>query len=182
MKKIIIPILTIFSSQYSNAQIAIGKPSITNQNVSLEFGNDPNNPSNQKGMMLPWIESTNNIVEPISGTLVFDRQDKKVKLFTNDENTKGWTELTLNNDGNFDSTMVRDQYSNPNSKSSIGQSTDTKGILVLEDDNKAMILPLVNSYKNIINPSAGMIAYDLENNILCIFNGTTWSFWKESEN
>ena len=53
------------------------------------------------------------------------------------------------------------------------------GILVLTDTNKAMILPKVASpHLNIINPSAGMMAYDTVKRQLAVFNGTVWSFYK----
>lgn len=66
-------------------------------------------------------------------------------------------------------------------KAVIGEagSTDaTDGILVLSDTDKAMVLPLVESYASVIAPSAGMMVYDLTNQMLCVFNGTVWTFWK----
>ena len=63
-------------------------------------------------------------------------------------------------------------------KVSIGTPTSTPGILVLEDNDKAMILPLVDKYSSVVNPSPGMMVYDLSNDMLCVFNGTVWSFWK----
>ncbi|SIQ64345.1 hypothetical protein [Chryseobacterium indoltheticum] len=61
----------------------------------------------------------------------------------------------------------------------IGTPTATPGILVLEDTNKAMILPRVASpHLNIINPAPGMMVYDTTAKQLAVFNGTVWSFWK----
>ena len=65
-------------------------------------------------------------------------------------------------------------------KSAIGTLTATPGILVLEDTNKAMVLPKVASpHLNIVNPAPGMIVYDTFNKQLAVFNGTVWSFWKQ---
>lgn len=61
-------------------------------------------------------------------------------------------------------------------KVSIGTLKDTSGILVLEYTDKAMILPLIDSYESIINPSLGMIAYDLQNDLSCVFNEADWTF------
>ena len=52
-------------------------------------------------------------------------------------------------------------------------------ILVLEDANKAMVLPTVpNPHVNIVNPEPGMMVYDTTAKQLAVFNGTVWSFWK----
>ena len=60
-----------------------------------------------------------------------------------------------------------------------GQTNTTKGLLILSDTNKAMVLPKVASpHLNIKNPAAGMIVYDTYDKQLAVFNGTQWSFWK----
>jgi len=57
--------------------------------------------------------------------------------------------------------------------------TMVPGILVLSDENKAMILPRVSSpHVNIKNPAAGMMVYDATEKMLALYNGTQWSFWK----
>ncbi|MBQ0152623.1 MAG: hypothetical protein KBS61_06995 [Chryseobacterium sp.] len=65
-------------------------------------------------------------------------------------------------------------------KVGIGTSiTSTPGILVLEDSNKAMILPKVSSpHLNIKNPETGTMAYDTVSKQLAVYNGKVWSFWK----
>ena len=67
-----------------------------------------------------------------------------------------------------------------NAKTSIGapKTPAVQGVLVLEDDNKGMILPQVSSYANITSPTAGMMVFDTSKKLLCFFNGTKWSFWK----
>ncbi|HRM13961.1 MAG TPA: hypothetical protein PLV47_13590, partial [Flavobacterium sp.] len=67
----------------------------------------------------------------------------------------------------------------PDAKAAIGTPTATPGILVLEDSNKAMVLPKVPSpHLNIINPEPGMMVYDTTTKQLAVFNGKVWSFWK----
>jgi hypothetical protein len=62
----------------------------------------------------------------------------------------------------------------------VGTPSSVSGILVLEDANKAMILPKVASpHLNIISPAAGMMVYDTQKKQLAVFNGTVWSFWGE---
>ncbi len=58
-------------------------------------------------------------------------------------------------------------------------NSSTPGVLVLEDTNKAMRLPMVASpHLNIIKPAAGMLAYDTVSKLVCIYNGSEWAFWK----
>ena len=43
-----------------------------------------------------------------------------------------------------------------------------------------MVLPIVNSIDNIVNPSPGMMVYVNKAGAkrLAVFNGSKWSFWK----
>lgn len=67
-------------------------------------------------------------------------------------------------------------------KVSIGKVvTNIPSVLVLEDTDKAMVLSkVVDPSKNIPNPSPGMMVYDPEKKLLCIFNGGEWAYWKAS--
>jgi len=137
---------------------------------SLEFGNE------NRGMMLPWVTNASSLQNTVNGTLVFDLSDKKVKSFQN--NT--WVDLSVNASGIADSSLQDDLNDNSSAKTSIGTPTTTAGILVLEDNNKAMILPKVASpHLNIISPDAGMMVYDTVKKQLAVFNGSVWTFWGE---
>lgn len=164
----------------SNAQVAIGKAEISSDFVSLEFGNEVGNPQKQKGLLLPWVNEAGELDAPHPGTLVFDTKDKKIKYYKGG-NIPSWKDLTYNSNGQVDTSAQDDLESISTAKVSIGIPKDTSGILVLEDTNKAMILPLIDSYESIINPSPGMIAYDLQNDLLCVFNGTDWTFLAADE-
>jgi len=170
MKKTIILIsLIAFATAYS--QVTIGKTILESaSSSSLEFGNE------NRGMMLPWVTNASSLQNTVNGTLVFDLSDKKVKSFQN--NT--WVDLSVNASGIADSSLQDDLNDNSSAKTSIGTPTTTAGILVLEDNNKAMILPKVASpHLNIISPDAGMMVYDTVKKQLAVFNGSVWTFWGE---
>lgn len=156
----------------ANAQVAIGKPAVTNSSVSLEFGND------NKGIVLPWVNSAAAVTGAVDGTIIFDAADKKVKYRKN----SAWFDLSVDNTGIVDTGLQNTLTESSNAKVAIGvngASDTTPGILVLTDTDKAMVLPNVaKPHLNIINPAAGMMAYDTINHMLAVYNGTVWSFWK----
>lgn len=171
MKNIFTVTLAMISS-LAFSQIAIGKSSVSNTSVSLEFGNA------NKGIILPWVTSQGAVTGAVNGTIIYDVADKKVKYL------KGgtWFDLTRDNTGAVD-TSIQDNLQESNSaKAAIGSSgaaDTTPGILVLTDTDKAMVLPRVASpHLNIINPAAGMMVYDTFNHLIAVYNGTVWSFWR----
>lgn len=169
MKKTIILIsLIAFATAYS--QVAIGKTILESASSSLEFGNE------NRGMILPWVTNVSSLQNTVNGTLVFDLSDKKVKSFQNNI----WVDLSINTTGIADPSLQDNLNDNSSAKTSIGTPTTTAGILVLEDNNKAMILPKVASpHLNIISPDAGMMVYDTVKKQLAVFNGSVWTFWGE---
>lgn len=168
--------LIICTLHYS--QVAIGKASVSNtSSVSLEFGDTA-----AKGLLLPWVTNATAVTGAVPGTMIYDLNDKKVKYLTYDESVASnvWFDLSVDGSGSADDSAQNTPNENPSAKTSIGtpKTPDVPGILVLEDDNKAMVLPLVDKYSSIVNPSPGMMVFDTTNNMLCVFNGTNWSFWK----
>lgn len=178
MKKILtLGFFIICTLHYS--QVAIGKASVSNtSSVSLEFGDTA-----AKGLLLPWVTNTASVSGAVPGTIVFDLSEKKVKYFAFDDvtDTNVWIDLSVDGTGVADDSAQNALIESPSAKTSIGvpKTPAVPGILVLEDDNKAMILPLVDKYSSIVNPSPGMMVFDTSNNMLCVFNGTVWSFWKD---
>lgn len=160
------------------SQVAIGKTSVASPSVSLDFG------TGNRGMVLPWVTSTAAVTGVVNGTMVYDLTDKKVKVKYN----AAWRDLSINTQGttvdpltSVDGVLIQNSATeNTLAKSAIGTLTAAPGILVLEDTNKAMVLPKVASpHLNIINPAPGMIVYDTFNKQLAVFNGSVWSFWKQ---
>ena len=176
MKNIIISMFTLFTT-CAFAQVAIGKASVSSPSVSLEFG------TGNKGILLPWVTGVSTVTGAVNGTLVYNTTDKKVYV----KYASGWKDLSVDATGTtVDPITSVDGLTLQNSlddldtaKVSIGTPTSTPGILVLEDTNKAMVLPKVASpHLTIINPAPGMMAYDTTSKQLAVFNGTVWSFWK----
>lgn len=172
MKKIITTAI-VFSVIVIKSQIAIGKQSVTNTSVSLEFADTEN-----RGMTLPYVTDKSSITE--NGTIVYDAADHKVK-YLKDTNT--WFDLSVDATGAADlSIQGADKTEQATAKTAIGTNgaaDGTNGILVLTDTDKAMVLPKVASpHLNIINPASGMMVYDTTKRQLAVYNGTVWSFWK----
>lgn len=194
MKNIILTVTILFSA-FAQAQVAIGKSSISlipstttpNPAISLEFGNtyttSPVSNTDPRGLVLPWVTSKGDVTGAVDGTLVYDTSDKKVYV----KYATGWKDLSVDATGttvdpimSVDGLTLQNSLSDqPNAKVSIGTPTSTPGILVLEDSNKAMVLPKVASpHLSIINPAPGMMVYDTVKNQLTVFNGKVWTFWK----
>ena len=176
MKNIIISMFTLFTT-CAFAQVAIGKASVSSPSVSLEFG------TGNKGILLPWVTGVSTVTGAVNGTLVYNTTDKKVYV----KYASGWKDLSVDATGttvdpitNVDGLTLQNSLNDLNTaKVSIGTPTSTPGILVLEDTNKAMVLPKVASpHLNIVKPSPGMMVYDTTKKQLAVFNGTVWSFWK----
>ena len=179
MKNIVATLSLLFATTLS-AQVAIGKSSISSPAVSLEFYD---NSDNTRGIILPWVTSTAAVTGAVNGTLVYNTADRKVYV----KYASGWKDLSVDATGttvdpitNVDGLTLQNSLNDFNTaKVSIGTPTSTPGILVLEDTNKAMVLPKVASpHLNIVNPSPGMMVYDTTKKQLAVFNGTVWSFWK----
>lgn len=170
MKKIFLIKIILLSFSYSFGQVIIGtgKASPTNSSVSLEFGTE------KKGLVLPWVDSAVAVTGAVDGTLIYDTADKKVKVLENGI----WTDQTLLVNGIVDTSLQDSLTEQSNAKVSVGTPTSTPGILVLEDTNKGMILPLINSYTEITSPTTGMMVFDTTKKLLCFFNGKQWTFWQ----
>lgn len=186
---------------------ATASPLVTNDSVSLEFGVGNRGvllpwvfgdlaPSGTGASTYTQLSGNT----AVDGTLIFDLSDNRVKfraggawVSLSDNNTTGTTggasPTTIDTTGTTIKGGVngRDIQDNRNNAatakaviSKVATTADTAdGILVLSDDNRAMILPKVASpHLNIINPDAGMIVYDTTKKQLAVFNGKVWSFWK----
>lgn len=153
--------------------MAVGKTSITNASVSLEFADGP------KGIILPYVENKINITTP--GTLYLDAQDARIKLKTASgefDYSGGIGDISHN--GTVDISLQTGLTENVTAKTIIGANSSTAdGVLILEDSKKAMILPrIVAPELNITNPSPGTLIYDPFKKVLCFYNGKEWSYWE----
>lgn len=167
MKKIILAtLLTVLLTKTVTAQVAIGKPSVSSTSASLDFE------SGNRGLILPWVTS---ITNPVAGTLIYDAIDKKVKVKLNP--TGSWQDLSINA-GAVNLALQTPLTERTNAKVSIGTPTSTPGILVLEANDKAMVLPKIDSpHLKIVNPEPGTIVFDTVKQQLLVYNGIEWTFW-----
>ncbi|MEC5395022.1 hypothetical protein [Bergeyella sp. RCAD1439] len=176
-------LLFISLSALAFGQIAVGKNTITNASVSLEFGTEA------RGLILPYVATRPQGDAAVPGTIIMDASDGIVKYAKpNGE----WKDLTFNTThqfggvtvdttGKVDRSIQLSKREVPTASVIIGKNVQNQplGVLVLSDSNKAMILPKMESpHLKIANPAAGMMAYDTLTNQLAVFNGTVWTFWK----
>ncbi len=157
-------------------QVAIGKTSVTNTSVILEFDNAL---TNKKGIILSTVENLTKGLgtDPTAnnGTFLFDRSDDKVKMYEN--NT--WVDLSdAGSETKITPNTSADTISNQGAL--IGSATsNAKGVLVLEATNKAMVLPWIqNPHTNVKDPYPGMMCYDTASRTLAVFDGSVWNYWK----
>ncbi|AYZ12773.1 hypothetical protein EGY05_12950 [Chryseobacterium arthrosphaerae] len=181
MKNIILTAILSIIPAIIHSQVIIGKgkATVTNPSVSLEFGDVPSPSSGNinRGIVLPYVTSANADLNSVNGTLIFDPIEKKVKI----KQANSWFDLSYGAStvNSIDTSIQTNKTENTNAKVSIGTPSSTPGILVLEDVNKAMLLPrITDPHITIINPAPGMIVYDKIRKLLLVFNGTEWSFWK----
>lgn len=172
MKTIITTLLSTLMSLMLSAQLVIGKSTIESPSAILDFSVE------NKGIVLPRVLS---IDANTAGTLYYDTTAKKVFLKTNATNPFDLSVEAATIDLSSYISSMQALVESPNINGAIigANSSDAKGVLVLEDNTKAMILPKVASpHTAIINPEPGTIVYDSTKKLLSVYNGTQWSFWK----
>lgn len=172
MKKLILTI-SFLAAALASAQTAIDKTNTTSASASLEFGDNQ-----YKGMVVPWVSSTTaaNNNGAVDGTIIFDLTDNHLKAKENGT----WKDYSLTAGAAPNASIQTGLVENVNLKAIIGATNSgAPGVVVLEESNKAMILPKgANPHLTIKNPAAGMLVYDTVSNSVAFFNGTSWTFWK----
>ncbi|MDQ1805105.1 hypothetical protein RAH57_13995 [Chryseobacterium sp. CKR4-1] len=175
----ILSITLILASQSAFTQVIIGNASGTAQNktsVLLEFAQGQN-----KGIVLPYTRTLP--TSPVEGTILLDAttaSDARVKFYNG-----SWTDLS-GQGANVASALASQPTSsqaveNTDEKVVIGNPVSAaEGVLVLESESKAMILPYVDNTDDIPNPAPGMMVYINKTGAkrLAVFNGSKWSYWK----
>lgn len=170
MKQIIYAVMFSIFSSVAFGQVAIGKQEVEGNSTLLDFENLTTN-----GLILPAVNqfpegldrSTN------GGTFLYDLADNKVKMYENGI----WVDLSKS--GNSSAILI-------NTSTEVGagaiigsDKTEAKGVLVLESETKAMILPRIYSpSEHVKGPYPGMICYDTASKSIAVFDGEVWNFWK----
>lgn len=185
MKSLNVVLILIFNCV--NAQVAIGKTTISGNSSILEFaGNTTDNlptnaeTTNFRGIILPGVTaspvfpavtpSTNN---PQNGTFLFDRQMQTIRMYENGI----W--VNLSDTGNSTG-MVPLSGTEKGEGVIIGAATSSAtGVLVLESSDKALILPHIkNPHTTVKSPYPGMMCYDTFSNSVAFYDGKNWNYWK----
>ncbi|MCB9202707.1 MAG: hypothetical protein H6604_06660 [Flavobacteriales bacterium] len=158
-------VLFMFFSCYLFSQVAIGKDTVDGDAL-LDFAS-----GTTKGIILPNVDNNTAMTNLTPGTLVFDKTSMKVKLYNGI-----WKELSDDSGANVSTNTNTDIGDGV----IIGANTSSaEGALVLESQEKALILPKINDpVSNVVNPYPGMICYDTSTKLLCVYNGTDWFFWQ----
>lgn len=165
--KTVLQLLSIFSTCLSFSQIGIETISPA-PSALLDFPVV----NNKRGLILPLVDNLPTGSAATNGTLLFHKDDSKVKARINGT----WISLTKN--AGSTAGTVTNASSESNNGIIIGAtSTAAEGVLVLESSNKALVLPKIdNAHKTVINPYPGIMCYDPVNKVVSIFNGTHWYF------
>lgn len=175
MRKISILLLLLISVMgFSQVIIGDAVGTATNKTaVLLEFAN-----TGDKGVVLPYV--TTLPTSPTEGTLVLDATTSttaRVKYYNG-----SWIDLS-GQDADITSELAIQPtgVDETNAKVIIGAtSSSADGVLVLESQTKAMVLPIVASTEDVPSPSPGMMVYinKADAKRLAVFNGSKWSYWK----
>jgi hypothetical protein len=191
MKNLFLAISLTFYN-FSFSQVIIGNttgtvPAGQKTSVLLEFAAGQN-----KGIILPYVRTIPAGPGLVEGTLILDATDAtkaKIKYYNgiiSPGSMDGWIDLSNGNTADITTTlntqptsaMITEELS---AKVIIGaDSTSAEGVLVLESDTKAMVLPMVTSTDDVPDPSPGMLVYinKIGAKRLALYNGESWTFWK----
>jgi hypothetical protein len=167
MKKINFTLLFFAVCFTANAQVAIGKTTVDGSGI-LDFASGTTN-----GIILPIVETLPTASATQNGTFLMDKNDKKIKMCENGS----WVELS-------DEGSVANYTFNTTAEAGDGviigaEASTATGVLVLEANNKALILPHVAAPEaNVKSPVAGMMVYDTTSKSVAIFDGLKWNYWK----
>lgn len=188
-----IAIYSVFSSQVIIGDDIGTVASAQKSSVLLEFAAGQN-----KGIILPYTRTIPSGTGLKGGTMILDATDAtkaKVKFYgpgNANASSNGWVDLSYGHEANIISpidymtvqplsTGSNAVLEDINGKTIIGAaSSDADGVLVLESNSKAMVLPIVAATNDVPNPAPGMMVYVNKTGAkrLAVYNGSGWTYWK----
>ncbi|MFD2034651.1 hypothetical protein ACFSKL_07625 [Belliella marina] len=168
MKKIIFSIVLFTMASYAMGQVAVSKLTVDGNSTLLDFYDQADN---FRGIILPAVDVVP--LTPVNGTFLFDRSDKKLKMY------EGGVWVDLSGEGH-DAGIITNNSLETGKKTVMGDTESAAdGALVLESPDKAMILPhIANPHTTVKSPYPGMMCFDTVSNALAIFDGLVWNYWK----
>lgn len=177
MKNILIIITIALITSSLQAQVGIERVS-DSELVRGDAIMDFESPAT-KGILLPRVTSTPE-VPTAGGAMVFNLDTQRVEHYNANENT--WKPMTEPSEVTVEGHNSNDSMTDLGSGALITAGTVTNtnipsGVLVLESDNKALVLPQVENATLLPSPKAGTICYDMATKSIAVYNGTHWSFW-----
>ena len=160
MKKIIIILATVLLPVLAVAQVGIGKSTVTNGSVILEFGTDA------RGIRLTPVQNVTSLPSPVGGTIAFDGNTGSFRYYETAWSVADGGGVTnghpTGTDGNTTGVII-------GAKTSLAT-----GALILESSNKALVLPKVSDVRRIATPPTGLLLYDTFDKSVKVFNGNVW--------
>lgn len=177
MKKIILTICFLATVHFASAQVSIGgKTNVEGTSTILDFNSTLNNTN---GIILPAVTNLTLALASSptynNGTFLFDKNTGMIKMFENN------TWVNLSGAGNVASIMVNTTVESGENQGVIigSDSSNAKGVLVLESADKAMILPrIATPHTTVKSPYPGMMCYDTTSKTIALFDGSVWNYWK----
>ena len=175
-------VASLLVSSFAFSQVVIGGATGSaagNTSVLLDFPTGLD-----KGIILPYV--TEMPSSPALGTILLDATStggSRIKFYNanTDAGTNGWFDLS-GEDGDVVDELLQQPtgIAETDSRTIIGDASSTAdGVLVLESNTKAMVLPMVADVNDIKSPSPGMMVYVTgTNKRLAVYNGSVWSFWR----
>lgn len=185
--KNIFSIIAITCSGFAFSQVIFGDAvgtAVNNTSVLVDFAAGQN-----KGIILPYVRTVPLGTGLVEGTIILDASDvtkSKVKYYNGVISTvspDGWVDLSNKHDADITIAMTLQPQlvEDVGAKVIIGSNTTTAdGVLVLESNTKAMVLPMVQDTNDISDPAPGMMVYINKTGAkrLAVFNGGGWTYWK----
>lgn len=175
MKKLLVLSVLFFTVNIVFSQVIFGNSVGTaadKTSVLMEFAKTEN-----RGLILPYVTDKSGTFAP--GSIILNATTAnaaKVEFYDG----ANWNDLSFNT-ANISSFLGMQPVAkeNPDAKVIVGNDiSSADGIMVLESATKAMVLPTVNSYSDIVDPAPGMMV--LQNNgtekVLAFYNGSKWTF------
>ncbi|KQT22451.1 hypothetical protein ASG31_00825 [Chryseobacterium sp. Leaf404] len=177
MKKIIFTITFSAVANFANAQISIGgKMDVEGTSTILDFNSST---ANTSGIILPAVDNVNDALAANqsynNGTFLLDKSAGNIRMFENNI----W--VNLSTAGNSSSITANTTLEATQDQGAIigSDTSNAKGVLILESANKAMILPrIATPHTSVKSPYPGMMCYDTTSKSIALFDGTVWNYWK----